>query len=244
MVAPEDNKEAKVGDVVELKAGEIVVDQKTLATVLEKQAEMEKILAEKDSRMAGLEEMFAADRGPDTVGAEKGKLRERKDHEPQFRTVRLRKYPMAGDVTNQGWVIGWTDRGAYHKVDKSGVSAQLVDWIDIIFLDHEKGEDGKLVAESVPLLDLLNKGEQVHCRILDIKDYKGQSFKPSYPSTFQAEKKVGTGEEIRIKTFDQRHGLMESDETIDGYVGFTDLRYVVQIPGRAEPFEIDGKYVN
>lgn len=243
-MAVEDNKEAKPGDVVELKVGEIVVDQKTLATVLEKQSQMEKDLADKDAKMAGLEEMFAADKGADTTGAEKGKLRERKDHEPQFRTVRVRKYPMAGDVTKMGWVIGWTDRGAYHKVDKTGVSAQLVDWIDIIFLDHEKDGDGKLVAESVPLLDLLNKGEQVHCRVLDIKDYKGLSFKPSYPSTFQAERKVGTGEEIRIKTFDQKHGLMESDEIIDGYVGFTDLRYVVQIPGRSEPFEVDGKYVN
>lgn len=233
----ETNKNQQQGDqnvaptpkTVELKPGEVVVDQNTLTKVLEAQAEAERQRVDDMAKIEGLKAMLEEGKGADAQGTD-GKLRERKNFEPAFRTVRLRQYPMGGDPEKLGYVIGWTNRGAYQKVDRvSGPVPVMVDYVDIVFLDQERDKDGKLVAEAVPLLDLLNKGVQKHCKIIKVdKDYR----------------KEATGEEITITTWDPQHGLVSTGETIDGYVGFTDIKYTVQIPGRAEPVEIDGKYVN
>ena len=234
---------------VVLKKGQIVVDEKTLATVLEKQAVMEKEIEDQKAKNAGLEALMLENKDADTVGEKK--LRERKKFEPAFRTVTMKKFPVAGDPENQGIVIGWTNRGAYQKVDKSGVAAQRVDYIDTLVLGKERGEDGTLQAESVPLLSLLGAPEIV-CKIIETKDYEGKPFKlrysplvdPDLSSDRQGEDKVATGEEIRIKEYDIKHGLMETGDIIDGWVGYTNLTFVLQIPGWAEPVEVDSKYVN
>lgn len=210
-----------------LKEGETVISKKELASISEQLADLQKALVDRDAKMAGLEEMFATSHDADTTGEKK--LRERKDFEPAFRTVRLRKYPMNGDVTNLGYVVGWSNRGAYHKVDRNGVAPVLVDWIDIIFLGHERNEKGVLQAEAVPLLDLLNRGEQVHCKVIDKKS---------------AVRKEPTGEEINITIWDPKHGLVSTNETIDGWVSFTDVTFSLQVPGIAEPVEVDSKYAN
>lgn len=213
---------------VVLQPGQVVVDQSVLAQVLENQAELERGRAEDAARVAGLEAMLEAGKGAEAQGAD-GKLRERKNFEPAFRTVRLRQYPMGGNEEKLGYVMGWTNRGAYQKVDRvSGPVPVMVDYVDIVFLDQER-VDGKLIAESVPLLDLLNRGIQKHCKIIKV---------------VKEPRKEPTGEEITITSWDPQHGLVTTGETIDGYVGFTDITYTVQIPGRAEPVEIDGKYVN
>lgn len=232
-MADDINKTDSTGPVpgpktVELKPNEIVVDQKTLQTVLEKQAEIERLREEDQAKIAGLEEMIEAGKGADTQG-ETAKLRIRKNFEPAFRTIRLRQYPIGGNQEKLGYVVGWTNRGAYQKVDRvSGPVPVMVDYIDILFLDQER-VDGKLVAESVPLLDYLNNGIQKHCKIIDVK----KVVRPE-----------PTGEEITITNWDPQHGLVQTGETIDGFVAYTDITYTLQIPGRAEPVEIDGKYAN
>lgn len=228
-------------EIVELKEGQVVVDQATLTTILQQQAETEKRLADLDAKNAGLLELVEAGKGADTNGAPK--LRERKNFEPAFRTVTLKQYPIAGDIEKLGYVIGWTNRGAYQKVNRDGVSPVVVDYIDVIFLDNERTEDNKLRAESIPLLSLLNASE-VTCKVLEMKDYEGKPFRLSYPPTGQGVQIMPTGEEIAISTFDPKHGLVTTGETIDGYVGFTNLTYVIQIPGRAEAVEVDGKFLN
>lgn len=227
---------------VVLKEGEVVVDQKTLSAILEKQALMETDLENEKLKRVGLEELFAAESGKTT---EPG-LREKKNTEPTFRTVNLRKYDPtnSGDPDKEDFIIGWTPRGAYRKgVDNGLGGKEFVEFLDVIFLNSEK-KDGKVQAVSVPALDVMNSGHRVACRVLDIKDYKGNSFKPTYPPTGQAERKVATGEEISITTWDPKHGLVDSGEIIDGWVAFSNLTFLVQIPGRAEPYEIDQRFVN
>ncbi len=212
---------------VVLKEGEVVVDQKTLVAIQEQMAGMEKKLADEAAARAGLEEIVQAQAEADASG--KPKIRERKNFEPQFRTVRIRKFPIAGDVTNLGYVVGWTSRGAYQEVDRTGVSPQVVDFLDVIFLNHERNGEGKLQAEKVKLLDFLNKSEPVHCKIVKID---------------RRDEKVPTGEEIDVRTFDPAHGLVDTGEKIDGYVMVSEISYTVQIPGIAEPVVIDGRYLN
>lgn len=232
-----------------LEKGQVVVSEKTLTKVLEDQALLEKRVADAEAKNAGLEELMGEGKDDDEDG--KKKLRERRKFEPAFRTVTMKKFPIAGDSENLGIVIGWTNRGAYQKVDKSGISAQMVDYIDILYLGQERNTDGKLQAESVPLLSLLGASEVV-CKILETKDYKGRPFKlrysplvdPDLSSDREGEQKIETGEVIKIKEFDLKHGLMESGEEIDGYVGYTNLTFVLQIPGISEPVEVDSKYVN
>lgn len=231
--------------------GKVLVDEKMISGVLERLAVVEKDAEDQKAKNVGLEALL--NEGKEGEGDVK-KLRERKKFEPAFRTVTMKKFPIAGggeDGSDVGIVIGWTNRGAYQKVDKSGVSAQVVDYIDILFLGHERNEQGKLQAESVPLLSLLGAPEVV-CKILEMKDYEGKPFKlrysplvdPDLSTDRQGEEKISTGEEIRIKEFDIKHGLMESGDTIDGYIGQTNLTFVLQIPGWSEPVEVDAKYVN
>jgi hypothetical protein len=185
-------------------------------------ADQDRKIADMEARNAGLEEMFA--KGA-TVSGEPV-IREKKNFEPKFRTVRIRKYPVAGGEL--GYVIGWTNKGAYQEVDRSGVAPSIVDYIDILFLGHEK-KDGKLQAEKVKLLDLLNKGVQVHCKIL---------------KTDKEINKVPTGEEINVSVFDPQHGLVQSGDVIDGYVTFSEVKYTIQIPGVDEPVIIDSTFCN
>lgn len=210
-----------------LKPGQVVVEQSVLTKILQDQASLEKRITDEEANRKGLEELFAANNSEEVVGG--NKLRLKKNFEPAFRTVRIRKYPMGGDPEKLGYVIGWSDRGAYHKVDRSGVNPQVVDYIDVFFLGHERNEEGKLQAESVPLLKLLNDSTQVHCKIIEVK---------------KVPRIVPTGEEINVTTWDPQHGLIQTGDIIDGYIGFTDMTLVVQIPGVEGTTEIDEKYVN
>ena len=67
-----------------------------LRAMQEQMAEMDRIIAESDAKQAGLEELLS--KGASTN--EEPKLREKRNFEPKFRTVRLHKYPIAGDITN------------------------------------------------------------------------------------------------------------------------------------------------
>lgn len=221
------NNQSTTPPGIVLKPGEVVVSQETLQKVLAGQAELERQLEEERGKTAGIAEMFEAQKGGEANGEKK--LREKKNYEPAFRTVRLRQFPIANDPENLGWVVGWTDRGAYQKVDRSGVAPVLVDYIDIFFLGQERNGEGKLQAESVPLLSLINQGVQKHCKILS------REISPRKQPTF---------EEIRVTTWDPAHGMMETGDIIDGFVGYTDITYKLQVPGIAEPITIDGKYVN
>lgn len=218
----EDNKDNKEGD-----GGVVEVPLKLLTKMQEQMADMERKIADGEAKSAGLEEL--ASRMAEAAGEKKEGLRERKNFEPKFRTLRLRKYPIAGDFENKGYVIGWTNRGAYQTVDKTGIAPVIVDMIDIVFLGQEKSKDGKLKAEQVKLLDLMNKGEFVHCKILEIK---------------KENKKVPTNEEIDVTIFDPAHGLVSTGETVDGYFAYDDLKYKIQIPSIAEPVWIDAIYAN
>lgn len=201
----------------------VLVPEASLTEMMERMAEMERSLEETRANQAGRETLDT-----DPANAEK-KLREKQNFEPKFRTVRLKKFPMKGKHEDPGYIIGWTNRGAYQVIDKSGISAVTVDMIDVIFLDHERNDKGVLQAESIPLLKLMNDGAYVHCKILDrvvTKDRKA------------------TGEEINVSVFDEKHGLMRTGDVVDGYVEFTDIQLKIQIPGRAEPVAIDSKFVN
>lgn len=215
----------KKPEPIVLKPGEVVVDQATLARVMEQASNAERTAAEATAKAAGLEALFNEQSTADTTGGKK--LRERKNFEPPFRTVGIKKYPIKGDIEKLGHVVGWTNRGAYQKVDKSGVAPVIVDFIDIVFLEVGK-VDGVLQAESVPLLSLIN-AEEVICKILETKN------KP---------RKEPTGEEINVTTFDPKHGMVETGDIIDGWVGFTDTSFVIQIPGVVESVEVDSRYVN
>lgn len=203
----------------------VEVDLSVLTELQEKMAEFERKDADNQAKMAGLEEMLS--KSPDTTG--EPKLREKKNFEPKFRTARIRKYPIKGDVGNLGYVIGWTSRGAYQGVDKSGISPVIVDYLDVVFLGHERNEEGKLQAEQVRLLDFMNIGTQVHCKILNSKI---------------EDRKEPTGEEIDVTVFDPNHGLVSTGEKVDGYTAFSDIEYQVQIPGLPDPVWVDATYLN
>lgn len=197
-----------------------------LAQMQKQMAELERKDEERVAQMAGLESMIADGKSAEVSGD--GKLREKKSYEPKFRTVRIRKFPIKGDVTNMGYVVGWTSRGAYQEVDRSGISPQVIDMIDVIFLGHERNEKGTLQAEKIKLLDLLNKGEQVYCKIVSVK---------------RDDKKVPTGEEIDVTMWDPQHGLVATGDKIDGFVGVSDFKYTIEVPGVGQA-EVDGLYVN
>lgn len=202
----------------------IPVPSKVLQTIQENMAKMELDMEEMKNKNAGLEELLAK------AGTEgEPKLRTKKNFEPKFRTVRLRKYPIAGDIEKLGFVIGWSNRGAYQEVDKTGISPQIVDYMDIMFLGHEKNDKGVPKYEKVKLLDFMNKGIQVHCKILDMK-------KDNHD--------VSTGEEINVNVFDPQHGLVSTGEMIDGYTSYSEITYKVQVPGVTEPVWVDSLYCN
>lgn len=207
--------------------GTVEVPLKLLTAMQEQMSELERKVAEGEAQRAGFEEL--AQKVAEANGEKKDALRERKSFEPKFRTIRLRKYPIAGDPENLGYVVGFTNRGAYQTVDKTGISPVIVDMIDIVFLGSEKTKEGKLKAEQVKLLDLMNKGIFTHCKILETK---------------KESKKVPTNEEIDITIFDPAHGLVTTGEKIDGYFAYDDTQYKIQVPGIAEPVWIDAMYAN
>lgn len=234
MATPEEEAAAKLkkeGDTSEskpvvLKPGETVVSSELLEKILAGQGKIELELEEERAKRAGLEALMETQLTPE--GKEKG-LREKKNYEPKFRTIRIRKFPIAGNVEDMGYVIGWTNRGAYHKVVQTGMGPREVDYIDVIFLGKERNTDGKLQAETIPLLDLLNKGEQVVCKII---------------KTEREDQKIPTGEELDVTTWDPQHGLVMTGDKIDGYVVQSDIKYTIQIPDIAEPLVIDAKFCN
>ena len=212
-------------DIKKEEEKKVTVSAKTLLAIQEKMAEQDRKIADMEAKNAGIEEIMAK-------SAEAGtepKLREKKNFEPKFRTVRLRKYPIAGDIENQGYIIGWTSRGAYQTVDRSGVRPETVDMIDVIFLGQERNAEGKIKAESIKLLDLYNKGQQVHCKILEQK---------------KEDIKVPTGEEIDVTVFDPAHGLVATGDKIDGYIVNSEIKYKLQIPGVEGETWIDSVFCN
>lgn len=202
----------------------IEVPASLLKTMQEQMAEQDRKIADMEAKSAGLEEMVAKNVSTN----DDLKLKEKKSFEPKFRTVRIRKYPMFGKEDDLGYVIAWTNKGAYEEVDRSGVTPTVINYLDIIYLGHEK-KDGKIQAEKVKLLDFMNKGQQVHCKILETK---------------REEIKVPTGEEINVSVFDPQHGLIATGDMVDGYYAYSDIKYKVQIPGIAEPVWIDALYCN
>ncbi len=218
----DDNKTPPESTV--LPEGMVAVPQADLTKIHEQLANAEKRDADRDAEIEGLRQMVS--KGADN--SSDGKLRERKTYEPKFRTVRIRKYPIAGNFENQGYVIGWTSRGAYQKVDSSGISKQIVDFIDVIFLGQERNAEGKLQAESVPLLDLISRGEQVTCKIV---------------SQNRKDEKIPTGEEIDVTTWDPQHGLVATGDKIDGYISRSTIEYTIEVPGKGQ-VTVDGMYLN
>jgi hypothetical protein len=201
-------------------------DPKVLERLQEQLAEGDKRIADLEAKSAGLEELVAAQAG--TTG--QTGLRMRKTFEPKFRTVRLRKFPKGGG--DEDYVVGWTNKGAYEEVDRSGVRPEIINYIDVIFLSEKQAHDADpkkaLKAEKVKLLDLMNKGRQVHCKIVNKKEEK--KFAP-------------TGEIIKVSTFDPDHGLIETGEEIDGFVTFSDIEFEIEIPGHGTVW-IDQLYCN
>jgi len=202
----------------------IEVPESLLVKMQEDMAKMEQKIADQEAKSAGLEEIVA--KSAETNGDLK--LKEKKDFEPKFRSIRIRKYPMFGDELNLGYVIAWTNKGAYQDAEMTPMGKVLSDYIDVIYLGNEK-KDGKIQAEKIKLLDFLNKGQQVHCKILE---------------TTRNEKKVATGEEIDVSIFDPAHGLISTGDKIDGYYAYSEIKYKIQIPGVAEPIWIDALYAN
>jgi hypothetical protein len=217
----DDKTKPNLGDQEEV----VSVPSKLLIKMQEDMAMMEQKIADNEAKSAGLEELFSK-------SAEAGtepKLREKRDFTPKFRTVRIRKYAIAGDFENLGYVIGWTNRGAYEQVDNTGITKQIKNFMDIIFLGQEKTADGKIKTEKVEVLDLMNKGIQVHCKIVDEK---------------REDKKVETGEVIDVSTYDPKHGLVDTGEQIDGWVAYSEIKYKIQIPGIVDPIWIDAEFLN
>lgn len=194
----------------------IEVPSTVIADMQKQMAEMERKIADQEAKNAGLEEMVA------NSASTNEKLKEKKTFEPKFRTVRLRKYPIAGDENNMGYIIGWTKKGAYQEPVQTPIGAQLVDFIDVIFY----GKESK--AEKIKLLDMLNKGEQVVCKILEQQ---------------RKEIKKETGEEIGVNVFDPQHGLIATGDTVDGYVAHYEIKYKLQVPDLGEIW-VDSEYVN
>ncbi len=100
--------------------------------------------------------------------------------------------------------------------------------------DLEKARDEKCfpVARAimkVKLLDLFNKGIQVHCKIVDVK---------------KEDKIIPTNEEIDVTIFDPAHGLISTGEKIDGFVTHTDLQYKIHIPGVQDEVWVDAEFLN
>lgn len=207
----------------EKKEKTVEVPLELLTKMQEQMAELERKNADIEAKNEGIQQMLSK------AGTEgEPKLREKKNFEPKFRTVRIRKYPIAGNIENMGYVVGWTNRGAYQEMDRTGLVPTITDFLDVIFLGQEKTSNGKIKAEKIRLLDLFNNSTQVHCKILETK---------------KEPRVVPTGEEIDVTVFDPAHGLMATGDKIDGYVTFSDIKYKIAIPGQGEHW-VDAEFLN
>lgn len=197
------------------------VPMSILKDIQERLAAAEIKAESKDGIIEGLKSML--EEKADSKGEET--LRKRKDFTPKFRSVRLRKYPVNGDASKLDYIVGWTERGAYEEVDRNGLSPQMVNYIEVFFLSQPKK------AEKIRILDMLNKGIQVSCKV--VKDNVPES-----------KKIVGTGEEISVSVFDPHHGMVSTGEIVDGFTTYHDSEYLVEIPGSDEPVWISGRFLN
>lgn len=205
----------KLGNLVE-------VPQKQLTEIMEKISALEIANADKDAKIAGLAAMQDAPAVGETP------LRQKKTFEPAFRVARLKKLPFNGDPEDMRIVTGWTNRGSYQKVDRSGVAPELIDYMQVIFLGHEKDKDGKLQAFEVRTLDLYN-AQPIICKI--DKEEVNKTKKP-------------TGEIIPVVTYDPKHGNVLTGETVDGWVEEADVTLTLNVPGIPEPVKINSKFAN
>lgn len=208
-------------DITKVKKNEdtISVPASLLKEIQDKMAAQDVAIENLKNKNESLEDLFSKN---DVVEG-KPKIRESRKFEPTFRTVRIRRYPV-GTTDKEGYVIGWSKKGAYQMVDRSGVTPQTVDYLDIIFLGLENEK-----PQPVKLLDLFNRGVQVYCKILETKKYADN---------------IGTGEEIHITSFDPKHGTVDTGEVIDGFYTDMKIEYLIQIPGIDKPLLIDAKYCN
>lgn len=200
----------------------VEVPQETLSKIMEDIAQLQKDNADKDAKIAALSD------GGEAKPVGQTPLREKKTFEPAFRVVRLKKLPFNGDPEDKRIVIGWTDRGSYQKVDRSGTHAELVDYMQVIYLGHERDKDGKLQAFEVKTLDLYN-AESIVCKIIneDVKKTKDP-----------------TGEVIPVTTYDPKHGTVLTGDTVDGWVENAEVKLTISVPGVIEPVTINAKYAN
>lgn len=203
----------------------VVVPMKLLQEMQAQIAAQDVKIAEQEAKNAGLEQLFSESQ----VKGE-AKLREKKTFEPKFRTVRLRKYPKNGGESE--YVIGYTDRGAYEIIDRSGISPEKVNMIEIFFYGEERSKDGKLKAEQVKLLDLMN-APQVVCKVLGDPIIKNHGTNVVVP----------TGEEIDTTVWDPQHGLVSTGDKIDGFVTYSDIKLEVQTPD-GKVIKIDQRFAN
>ncbi|MBK3666181.1 hypothetical protein JJE66_33790 [Bradyrhizobium diazoefficiens] len=201
----------------------VEVPQAQLTEIMEKLSSLEIANADKDAKIAGL---MAATETAAPVG--ETPLRQKKTFEPAFRVVRLKKIPFNGDPEDKRIVVGWTKRGSYQKVDRSGVAPELVDYMQVIFLGHEKDADGNMQAFEVRTLDLYN-AESVVCKIE--KESINRHKEP-------------TGEVIPVVIYDPKHGNVLTGEHVDGWTEEFDNTLAISIPGVKDPVVISSKFAN
>ena len=157
--------------------------------------------------------------------AGKKDIRELESLEERFKTKKyyLRKIKIVDDKGEDhgGIVVGWTDRGAYEVVDKSGVSAIMVNYMDVFLLRKKT----PVTVKAMTVKD----GERIECTEVsrDIKIHKHK-----------------TGEEIEVMEWDEKHGHLSTGTMIDGYYATPEGTITVSIPGIAEPYTINQKYLN
>jgi hypothetical protein len=200
----------------------VEVPQAQLTEILTKLNSLEIANADKDAKIAGFMAMQDAPAVGDTP------LRQKKTFEPAFRVARLKKLPFNGDPEDKRIVIGWTNRGSYQKVSREGVAPELIDYMQIIFLGHEKNAEGKPQAFEVRTLDLYN-AESITCRI-----EKQEVHKHVEP----------TGEIIPVVTYDPKHGNVLTGETVDGWVETPEVTLTLIVPGIKDPVTVDARFVN
>lgn len=201
------------------------VPTKMLVEMQKQMAQNEKDNAELKAKLAGIEVLMEEDK--ETVS--EPALKKKKSFEPAFRTAKLRKFPIKGDFENQGYVIGWTDRGAYEEVAMTAMGPAKTLFIDLVFAGLEKNAEGKAQAEKVNYLKFLNDSTIERFKIIETK---------------REDNEVATGEEIDITVFDPQHGLMSTGEKIDGYTVFTNVKHKISVPevNNGEAFWIDAIY--
>ncbi len=209
------------------KSEEVSVPLAVLTKMQEQMAALEITQANLEAKNAGLEAMLNDQKKADTVGGKE--LRMKKNFEPKFRTVGIKKFPIAGKIDDMGYIVGWTSRGAYEEVNRSGLTPEVVNFIDVVFLGRETNKEGKKQAEKIKLLDIFNQGVEVFCKIIDEK---------------KKTVAVPTNEEIDVSVFDPAHGMVTTGEKVDGFFTYADIDYLLQIPGVKDPVWVNAQFCN